>query len=243
MIKRIFNFLLIINKVKYIKKLFKENKVIYPEIQRPILRDTIIFAPHPDDEVIGCGGLIAYLNENRIKVKIVYMTDGRYGVTGINPIDVIKIREKEAKKGLSYLDESYIETKFLRIEDGKLFENKRIAKDEIKKIIKDNTNVIIPNIYDNHIDHIVTSEIVIEILKKIKFKNIEVWNYELWSTLIPNIVFDITKYTDIKVKMINAHKSQVEHIDYTDKILGLNKYRSITTGVKKITHCEAFYKN
>lgn len=242
MLKKIRCFLMKKDKITFIRKKIKEKKIKYPELINPVLKETIIFAPHPDDEVIGCGGLIAYLNENKIKVKIVYMTDGRYGVTGINPIDVIKIREKEAKKGLSYLNESYIETKFLGIEDGKLFENKRIAKIELKKIIKDNVNIIIPNIYDNHIDHRVTSEIVIEILKKMKFRNIELWNYELWSAIIPNILIDITKYIDVKVKMINAHESQVEHIDYTDKILGLNKYRSITTGVKEITHCEAYYR-
>ncbi|GIV06293.1 MAG: hypothetical protein KatS3mg016_1868 [Fimbriimonadales bacterium] len=36
----------------------------------------LIVAPHPDDEVLGCGGLIATATAQRIPVKVVYLTAG-----------------------------------------------------------------------------------------------------------------------------------------------------------------------
>lgn len=36
----------------------------------------LIIAPHPDDEVLGCGGLIATANALQIPVKVVYLTAG-----------------------------------------------------------------------------------------------------------------------------------------------------------------------
>lgn len=36
----------------------------------------LVIAPHPDDETIGCAGIIRYCVENNISVKIVVLTDG-----------------------------------------------------------------------------------------------------------------------------------------------------------------------
>lgn len=45
------------------------------------LGPTLVVAPHPDDESIGCGGLIALLRERRVPVSVVLLTDG----TGSHP--------------------------------------------------------------------------------------------------------------------------------------------------------------
>ena len=37
---------------------------------------TIVFAPHPDDESLGCGGLLALLADAGVAVTVVMMTDG-----------------------------------------------------------------------------------------------------------------------------------------------------------------------
>jgi len=39
----------------------------------------LVIAPHSDDEVIGCGGVIARHVRSGSTVHIVYMTDGRWG--------------------------------------------------------------------------------------------------------------------------------------------------------------------
>ena len=46
----------------------------------------MIFSPHPDDDVIGIGGIMQML-PNKNNVKIVYMTSGLGGL----PVEVIKI--------------------------------------------------------------------------------------------------------------------------------------------------------
>ena len=37
---------------------------------------TIVFAPHPDDESLGCGGLLALLSDAGVDATVVMMTDG-----------------------------------------------------------------------------------------------------------------------------------------------------------------------
>ena len=41
-------------------------------LQPPVL----VVAPHPDDESIGCGGLIATLRRCRLDVQVIVLTDG-----------------------------------------------------------------------------------------------------------------------------------------------------------------------
>ncbi|MBT6751868.1 MAG: PIG-L family deacetylase, partial [Desulfobacula sp.] len=44
----------------------------------------LIFAPHPDDEVIGCGGAIIKHVENNDDVHVIILTDGCLGAPDLN---------------------------------------------------------------------------------------------------------------------------------------------------------------
>src|SRR5437763_12388204 len=71
----------------------------------------LVLAPHPDDEVIGCGGLVAlHLRENRA-VHVLVVTDGAQGG---DPA----IREGESLSGLALL--GHASTEFLRYRDRRL---------------------------------------------------------------------------------------------------------------------------
>ena len=54
----------------------------------------LVIAPHPDDEIIGCGGTIAKAIENNNNVYIQYLSSGDR---------IEKRREEEAKKVCSYM--------------------------------------------------------------------------------------------------------------------------------------------
>jgi LmbE family N-acetylglucosaminyl deacetylase len=62
------------------------------------MKNILILAPHPDDEVLGCGGLIskeAKLNNN---VYVAIMTNGNVGAPELFPIEGTERGRKEAKK-------------------------------------------------------------------------------------------------------------------------------------------------
>ena len=65
----------------------------------------IVFAPHPDDETLGCGGTIAKRIVEGYEVIIVIMTDGRHSyleMLGIDkdptPNELKEIRKEEVKR-------------------------------------------------------------------------------------------------------------------------------------------------
>ncbi|MGC9066690.1 MAG: PIG-L deacetylase family protein, partial [Candidatus Ratteibacteria bacterium] len=48
----------------------------YPEIKLSSKENIIVFAPHPDDEIIGCAGIIQECLEKQGTVYVVYLTNG-----------------------------------------------------------------------------------------------------------------------------------------------------------------------
>ena len=40
------------------------------------MKKILVVVAHPDDEVLGCGGTIAKLIDNKCKVKVLFLSDG-----------------------------------------------------------------------------------------------------------------------------------------------------------------------
>jgi len=65
----------------------------------------VVVAPHPDDDVLGCGALIARAAQ-RMPVRVVYVTDGaasHRGSAAFPPAVLKDVREHEARRGLRRL--------------------------------------------------------------------------------------------------------------------------------------------
>src|SRR4051794_2126286 len=85
----------------------------------------LVLAPHPDDEVIGCGGLLAlHLRDGR-RVRVVVATDGAQAGGGAQ-------REAESRAALASLGNAEVE--FLRFPDRKLAESEGLA-DALRKAL------------------------------------------------------------------------------------------------------------
>src|SRR5258707_15716528 len=68
--------------------------------------ETLVLAPHPDDESLGCGGAIALLRQRGIRVTIAVITDGQasHPNSRLLPSSVlIQLRRQEALEAASAL--------------------------------------------------------------------------------------------------------------------------------------------
>jgi len=85
---------------------------------------------------------------------------------------------------------------------------------------------------DKHPTHRAVSTAVLEKLGEMSQEGAElpatIWCYEVW-TPFPNYdrIEDISEYIELKTAAVNAHKSQLEYKNYTEGILGLNRYRAV----------------
>jgi N-acetylglucosamine malate deacetylase 1 len=82
-----------------------------------------VIAPHPDDETLGCGGLIATACSLGAAVDVIYLTDGSAALPDhpkISPGQLIAMRAAEARAALAVLGAAPGQAHFLGAPDGRL---------------------------------------------------------------------------------------------------------------------------
>jgi len=197
----------------------------------------LVFSPHQDDDILGCGGTIKRLIDMNAKVRVVYATDGCRG-SSEKQESLVSIRKREAIEALNILGcEDYV---FLGFEDDRLKFDKKILsaiKKEILRFLPQ--HIFLVNPFDGPKDHVICSALVSMALKGYE-PEVECLNYEIWNPIIPNALVNISDVVGYKEQAIRKHQSQMEIVDYVHHFRGLNAYRAIYT--HECTYCEAFLK-
>lgn len=209
----------------------------------------LVFSPHPDDDLIGCGGSIAKHIKQENQVTIVYMTSGDAGSLKYSKEELTKIREEETEEAAKIFGLN--DLIFLRNPDGYVEYNKDNLVKIISVIREKKPNLIyIPHENDSHKDHAKTHELVTEAIDRASgpwFQECKgkPWSvetvlcYEVWTPLQEvSYVENITDFIELKIKALEQHKSQIQDIRYDEAVKGLNKYRGVMTGKGK--YCECF---
>jgi LmbE family N-acetylglucosaminyl deacetylase/glycosyltransferase involved in cell wall biosynthesis len=191
----------------------------------------LVLAPHPDDEVIGCGGLVAlHLREFR-SVHVVVATDGAQAGDGAQ-------REAESRAAVALLGNATIE--FLRFPDREL-ESARELDLRLAAILRERKPdlIAVPSPLEIHPDHAALSLAFCDLIARDPslFAELAVAHvafYEVSAPLWPNTLVDITPVAESKYAAIQAHASQTAIRDYTSYARGLNAWRAMTlpTNVK-----------
>ena len=207
----------------------------------------VVFAAHPDDDILGCGGTIAKLTQEGSKVHIVFLADGessRGDITDINSL--IQQRKQNAKKALKILGCDSIE--FLDFPDNRL--DSLDLLDVVKKIegfidaYKPYT-IFTHYAHDLNIDHQITHNAVVtacrpqpgHCVKELLFFEVPSsteWN--LSKAFMPNYFVDISSTLSLKIDALNAYKNEMKSFPHPRSIKAiesLSYYRGASSG------CEA----
>jgi LmbE family N-acetylglucosaminyl deacetylase len=129
-------------------------------------RRVIVVAPHPDDEVLGAGGLIQVALSREIPVLIVAVTDGeashpRSEVTMHR--DLGALRAKETFEALQRLGWENPRITHLHLPDGKISQRRGSLDEQLAKIIEPEDLCVAPWRNDGHPDHDACGESAIEV--------------------------------------------------------------------------------
>ncbi len=145
-----------------------------PELDR---RHALVLAPHPDDEVLGCGGVIARKVHSNAAVWIAYLTDGRDGVAG-DPEAAAALREREAREATSILGVPEDHLFFLRFPDGRLVDHFETARARIRILVEELgiEELFVPYGREYHPDHVAASRIARACLRP----SMRLYEYPIW---------------------------------------------------------------
>jgi LmbE family N-acetylglucosaminyl deacetylase len=188
----------------------------------------VVFAPHPDDELIGCGGSLLKRIAAGHSVTVVYMTSGEGAAPAAQ-------REKEAAQSCHFLGiEIY---HFLREPDGFLTRTPQVTE-AVRAILTEEQphTVYVPHQHEKNSDHAATHSIVHSCLLQI---NATVLAYEVWTPLQNyGLIEDITDVIEKKVEALLFHHSQISQFPYDELAKTLARYRGIVTSGGD--YCEVF---
>lgn len=218
----------------------QKNRTAFPSfVDTPPGSNVAVLAPHPDDDVLGCGGTLVKHRNGGHSISTITFTDGSLGDPSFaDKSDLIEAREEESKKAAAVIGISRSE--FLREKDQELKSTPGIIErlagllEEMKPDL-----VYLPFFLDNHPDHVATNEIFHAVVERNK-PGFSCCFYETWTPLFPNILVDISEEMDLKIKAIEEFRTQLKQFDYVRIAKGLNSYRSMLFG-ENSAFAEAFY--
>ena len=123
-------------------------------------RATLVLAPHPDDETLGCGGLVATLRRRQIPVHIVVMTDGAAS-HGHADVELTALRRREGVEAAATLGVGAADLTFLDHPDGSLTECRSAAIDDVATLIGelDPGQLVVPHWAEPNRDHAASFDI------------------------------------------------------------------------------------
>ncbi len=184
------------------------------ETEAPAHRRIAVIAPHQDDEIIGPGGTLLLSLASKSTVKVFYLTEGT------DP----KTLENESA---NLANEMGFEREFFDFPLGKIPLDKEALKRVASSLNAFKPDLLfLPFLLDDHDDHRRASELVYEMSKESLLNPVEVWAYQVYGAVIPNIAVDITSVKDRKAFFIRFYASQMKKRDWANFSLGLNAWNS-----------------
>jgi LmbE family N-acetylglucosaminyl deacetylase len=190
----------------------------------------LVFAPHPDDEVAGPGGVLALHRRSNDPVRVVVATDGTTGDPDrrYDPNTYAELRRGESRAGLREVGVD--DVSFWGFPDGHVLSptdlalGERLATAEIERWRPD--LVYLPWEREGHADHHNLHVVVTRALDRMQWRGLAL-GYEIWNAMVPDVVVDVTAVMQKKRAAMLAHKSQIAYVTYDHSLAGLNAYRSL----------------
>jgi LmbE family N-acetylglucosaminyl deacetylase len=184
----------------------------------------LLLAPHPDDETLGCGGLIAESGALGRELHVLVVTDGTGSHPGSRawPAERLRaLREQEARRAVGELGLAVDRIAFFGLRDTKAPHGGAALDEAVSRIAAHATErgartILTTWRHDPHGDHVAVSRMGAAVARAIGGRLLE---YPVWGwTLPPNQPLDdapasgrrldITRHLPAKRRAIAAHRSQ-----------------------------------
>ncbi len=228
------------------------------EIQR--IRKALVLIPHPDDESIGCGGLLALLAEQNIPTHLILVSDGS-GAGGL-PEGAAQRRQQELGQAVKQLGDS-LTWECWQLADGGLNQEAGLKEKIQASIVSYQPSLIIaPWLQDMHPDHAATGRRALSVYKDAVYNGLAcngaactksgykerplsqgMLFYEVWTPLPATHILNISTVWHKKIAALQQHKTALSCGNYLRATEALAAYRSLLSGdlAAEGQYAEAYY--
>jgi LmbE family N-acetylglucosaminyl deacetylase len=192
-------------------------------------QNVLVLAPHPDDEIIGCGGTLARLIQAGAHVSQIQATDGSDSAAFANAPEAVRTQARldEAARVAGIL--GIAETEYWR-EDNRAFRHSETMVARLAaRIERDKPRLVfVPFVADYHPDHLTLEHILADALERAAgaAAGAEVMNYEVWSMLPANVCCDVTAFMSLEERLLLTYEIALQVDDYVHFTEGHKWYNS-----------------
>lgn len=219
-------------------------------VQGPLL----VVAPHPDDEVIGAGGLVLAHRDAGARVDCVVMTDGRLGdFDGSHGEGYVELRKRECRAAGEAL--GGLQHEFLDFPDGGLVDALQAAEtiaesapvSRLRELIAagDHATIAFVSPWELHPDHRATAIATLLAVSEISAERragLHLMAYEVGTFMPSNFLINTSDYFARKIDALRHYSSQLEHQDLARKLEGVDVARTANVDDPSVSHCEAYLR-
>mgnify|MGYP003056762150 CR=1 FL=1 len=176
----------------------------------------LILAPHPDDEVFGCGGLIASLVAEGNAPHVIVLTgggDSHRGCCSTSESDIISARRELTHKAMSALGLPELNIHELDFSDGHISEGNAAEKKKLESLISEihPDVILVPHHGEGWSDHLAVRDLGIELAN-----NAEVYEYCVWMWY----------YRQKHLDWQNAYALKMTVAEHQKKLVAIGAYLS-----------------
>jgi LmbE family N-acetylglucosaminyl deacetylase len=201
----------------------------------------LVLAPHPDDEVFGCGGALVQAAKNGIPVRVVVLTDGE--AQGDAETRRTEAREAADRLGLASPEFWGIADRSLQPTDPEIASRLRDLLTEFAPGL-----LLMPSSAEIHPDHRSVALMVYSLVQSAApgsdlydaLQATRLATYEVSAVLRPNVLVDVSAEWETVVSAAEAYGSQLEHHPYIEVMEGMATARRLTLP-KGVLRAEAYH--
>jgi LmbE family N-acetylglucosaminyl deacetylase len=182
------------------------------------LNPVLVVAPHPDDETLGSGGMVARLRLHGVPVIVVAVSDGESAYPGVRGLG--EIREREQTEALTRLGVARESIHRLRLPDTELSKWEGALERSLSDLVSPGITIVAPWPRDFHPDHEACGRAAGRVARKY---GLELTFYFFWAwhrgvpDMFDNLPLVSLFLTDeerrTKLFALDAHASQFNHQD------------------------------
>jgi len=183
------------------------------------MNKVLVIAPHPDDEVLGCGGTMIKHVDAGDEVYVCIATKGMAPIATEQSVLISRHEAELCHKSIGVKETLFLDFPAVMIEKENRYEVNKKILDLIMTVNPD--DVYIPHWGDMQRDHQIIAEAAMVALRPKYNNNVKrIYSYETlsetgWNApsvqneFIPNVFVDISKYLERKIKSLKFYKSQL----------------------------------
>jgi LmbE family N-acetylglucosaminyl deacetylase len=201
----------------------------------------LVLAPHPDDEIFGCGGVLAQAVAAGTEIHVVIVTDG----AAQGEVADRRAESVEAARRLGLP-----EPRLWGLADRSLVPDDDDLRERLSSLLLEvkPTVILVPSPAELHPDHRALALAVYRLLQQALIgselhqavQSSRLAAYEVSAVLRPNLLVDVTGEWQTVISAAKAFDSQLQQLPYIEVLQGVASTRRLTLP-KSVEWAEAYH--